>query len=61
MYLIKFSTISADDHQVVPDLPVVVVTLDGLLKDLPGPSLLTELDVRVGKVVPSLKVLQIKS
>jgi hypothetical protein len=46
-YLFEFGTIGADDHQVIPDFPVVVIALDGLLKNLPGPGFLSKLDVRI--------------
>ena len=50
--------VGADDHDVVPDLPVVVVALDRLLQHLPRARLLAHLDVRVRQVVPHLEVLK---
>jgi hypothetical protein len=57
-YLFKFCAIGTDNHDVVPDLPVVVVALDSLLKNFPGSGLLTQLDVRVGQIVPGFKILK---
>ena len=56
-YLFKLSTIGADDHDVVPYLPVVVVTFHGFLEHFPGSGFLPQLDVRVGQVVPRFEVL----
>ena len=56
-YLFKLCTIGANDHDVVPDLPVVVVAFDGLLKNFPGSSFLSQFDVRVRQIVPRFEVL----
>jgi hypothetical protein len=38
-HLLVFCAVDADDHDIVPDLPVLVIALDGLLEYLPGPGL----------------------
>ena len=43
------------DQQIVPHLPVVEVAAHRLLQHAPGPLLLAQLDVALGKVVPRLK------
>jgi hypothetical protein len=56
--VLKVSAVRADQHDVVPDLPVVVVTLDGLLQDFPGSGLLALIDIGIGQVIPCFKVLK---
>lgn len=57
-HLLILSTVNADDHNVVPNLPVLVIAFGRLLECFPSPRFLSQLDICLRQVVPSFKILK---
>ena len=54
----KVGAVGANNHNVVPNFPIVIVTFDSFLQYFPSTGFLTLFNIRIGQIVPCFKILK---
>jgi hypothetical protein len=51
-------TVGANNHNVVQNFTIIIVTFDSFLKYFPSTRFLTLFNIRIGQIVPRFKILK---